>query len=143
MEHLEYARRINAPADAVWAYVGDFGSPAIGEGFVERVEVIGKGVGMERIFHLPEHMGGGSVRERLDDHDDSLRSYAYRLTDNGPLPWTGYEGRITVTPCGPDACAVLARIQLVPVTARPEECAAISMSNMNLFFENLEKLVRQ
>ncbi len=143
MEHLEYARRIEAPADTVWKHVGDFGNPAIAEGFVDRVEIVGEGIGMERIFHLPDYLGGGSVRERLEDHDDQLRTCAYRLTDNGPLPWTGYYGRITVTPCGPEACAILAQIQFVPVTARPEECVAISMNNMKLFFENIEKLVHQ
>lgn len=143
MEHLEYARRFEVPADVIWKHVGDFGNPDIAKGFVERVEIIGEGVGMERVFHLPEYLGGGSVRERLEDHDDALRSYAYRLTDNGPLPWTGYYGQFTVTPCGPNACAVDIRIQFIPVTARPEDCAAISMNNMKLLFENLEKLVQQ
>lgn len=141
MQHLEYARKLPYPADAVWSLVGDFGNPKIAEGFVDRVEVIGEGIGMERLFHLPQRLGGGVVRERLEHHDPILRQISYRITDNGPLPWTGYFGTITVTPCGPDACAILAELRLTPIGVRPEQAAAISMSNMDMFFANIARVL--
>lgn len=141
MQHLEYARKLPYPAEAVWDLVGDFGNAEIAAGFVDRVETVGEGVGMERIFHLPERLGGGAVRERLEELDPVLRRVSYRLTDNGPLPWTGYFGTITVTPCGPAACAILAELRLTPIGIRPEEAAAISMSNMEMFFRNLAQIL--
>lgn len=141
MQHLEYARKLPYPAAAVWELVGDFGNAEIAAGFVERVETVGEGLGMERIFHLPQRLGGGSVRERLEELDPVLRRISYRITDNGPLPWTGYFGTITVTPCGPDACAILVELRLTPIGIRPEEAAAISMSNMDMFFRNLAQIL--
>lgn len=141
MIHLEYAHRFEHSAEDVWSILGDFGNAEMAEGFVERVEVIGQGVGMERIFHLAPHLGGGSVRERLEAYDPVLRQMSYRITDNGPLPFTGYFGTLTVTPCGPRACALLVELRLVPVTARPEECQAISIGNMTMLYTNIDRIL--
>ncbi len=141
MQHLEYARKLPYPAAAVWELVGDFANSEIVAGFVDRVEIEGEGIGMERIFHLPARLGGGAVRERLEELDPVLRRIGYRLTDNGPLPWTGYYGSIMVTPCGPDACAILVDVRFTPIGIRPEEAAAISMSNMDHFFANLARIL--
>jgi hypothetical protein len=137
MEHLEYAWKMDHPADAVWKIVGDFGSEIIAKGFVDKVETVGEGIGMIRIFHLAQHLGGQPIKERLDDIDHERRSYAYSITDAGPLPFTGYSGRITVTPCGPNACYIMAHIQMLPVTATAEECRLISKNNMRMFYENV------
>lgn len=139
MEHLEYAWKIDHPADAVWKMVGDFASRDIGKGFVDRVETEGQGIGMIRVFHLAAHLGGGAIKERLDDIDHVRRSYAYSISDYGDLPFAGYAGRITVTPCGPKACYLVAHIQMIPVTATAEECRLLSKNNMRMLKENIEQ----
>ncbi len=141
MLQLEYAHQFNHTAERVWSVVGDFGHPKLGEGFVDRVETVGTGIGMERIFYLPDILGGGSVRERLDHYDPRLMTYGYSITDNGPLPWTGYEGVITIIPSGPVKSSLQVVIKLHPVTASAEECKAISVSNMKKLFENIEQIL--
>lgn len=137
MEHVEVARFIDAPADDVWAIVGDFGTDVLARGYVERVEVLGEGIGAVRVYHLPARLGGAPVKERLEDHNPVDRSYAYRMTDNGNLPWTGYFGRITVTPAGPARSAILFEIRMTPIGVRGEEMVALSLANINQYVDNL------
>lgn len=137
MEFIEVARHIEAPADKVWYLVGTWDDTTLSQGYVDRVEVEGAGLGSIRNYYLPERLGGGVVRERLEGHDPVNRSYAYRMVDNGPLPWTGYEGRITVTPSGPDRAAILFEIRMTPIGVRGEEVVAISLDNINRYVASL------
>lgn len=93
--------RIAAPADAVWAVVGDLASLVPGGGMVERAVVKGEGVGAIRTFHLP---GDARVVERIESHNPAQRRYTYRIIDSGPLPFTDYVGAAEITPDGPGAC---------------------------------------
>ncbi len=138
MEHVEVARMIDASADEVWAIVGDFGNDRLTGGYVDRVEVRGEGVGAERIYHLVPGLGGGQVIERLEEYNKEDRSYQYRMTDNGPIGWTGYTGRITVTPAGLGRSAILFQINMTPITMRGEEAVGISLGNIGHYIENLK-----
>lgn len=126
------AKKISAPADAVWALVNWRGCEALMPipGQMEGVTFKGDGVGAQRIFALNEkRLGGGAIVEELVYIDEARRYYEYRLADNGPLPWTGYEGHILVTPCGPDACAIKFQADITPIDISDEECRHIFITH--------------
>ncbi|HTU13365.1 MAG TPA: SRPBCC family protein [Allosphingosinicella sp.] len=93
--------RIAAPAEAVWAVVGDLASLVPGGGMVERIELDGEGAGAIRTFHLS---GGARVVERIESHEPALRCYSYRILDFGPLPFADYVGAAEVIADGRDGC---------------------------------------
>ncbi len=137
MLEMDVARRIEAPADTVWALVGDFGGTALTQGYVERVELTGQGVGAVRTYHTVARLGGAPVRQRLERLDPVDRVITYRMIDNGSVPWTDYTGTIRVTPCGPDACAVSMHLRYVPVGVEPEVCRGLSRQNIDHYYANL------
>jgi len=119
------AKKIEAPAERVWALVNWKGCAELMPipGQMEDVTFEGEGVGARRIFHLDKvRLGGGAVIEELVFMDEASRYYEYRLADNGRLPWTDYRGKILVTPCGPDACAIKFEADLTPLDISDEEC---------------------
>jgi hypothetical protein len=139
MERVEVARRIAAPADKVWAFVGDFAGDVLTRGYVARVETTGAGIGARRTYHLAEAIGGGAVVERLIELDEAERAIAYDMVDYGPLPWADYGGRITVTPAGADACIFTLRTHFFPLDPeRGEELRGLSRGNIEMYVANLE-----
>ncbi len=142
MQWVEVARRIEAPAEAVWAYVGDFAGNVLTRGYVDRVETEGAGVGARRTYHLDPAIGGGSVVERLLELNEHERVIAYDMVDYGPLPWADYGGRIKVTPAGPDACIFIIRTHFFPLDPeRADELAGLSRGNIGMYIANLEAAV--
>lgn len=89
---------INAPADKVWAVVGNFADwswhPAI-----EKTEATGNAVDATRVLTLK---GGGKINEKLLKRDDAKRSMHYEITevDVKVLPVNQYASTITVTDDG-------------------------------------------
>lgn len=89
---------INAPADKVWAAVGNFADwswhPAI-----EKTEATGNAVDATRVLTLK---GGGKINEKLLKRDDAKRSLHYEITevDVKVLPVNQYASTITVTDDG-------------------------------------------
>ena len=122
------AKKIEAPADAVWRYANWDGCADLMPipGQMEAVTFEGSGVGAKRIFHLDKiRLGGGQIVEELVLMEEERRYYEYRLADNGPLPWTDYHGVIMVTPCGPGACAIKFSVDITPLDISDEECRHI------------------
>lgn len=137
MEMVELGRRIDAPAREAWRIVGDFGGTVLTRGYVDRVEVRGTGIGAERIYHLAAHLGGSSVCERLEELDDAQMCIRYAMTDNGPVPWTQYQGEIRVIAAGPRACMVSIRTRFLPVGADGATLRNMSQRNIETYFDNL------
>lgn len=91
-------------------------------GQMDSVTFEGEGPGAKRIFAINnERLGGGFIVEELVSIDETHRSYEYRMADNGPLPWTGYIGEISVTPCGALACAIRLSADITSVGVSDEE----------------------
>jgi molybdenum-dependent DNA-binding transcriptional regulator ModE len=88
---------INAPANKVWAKIGNFQDmswhPA-----VERTE--GQGGNEKGATRKLTLKGGGVIEEVLEKHDDEKMSYHYRITnvDVKVLPVTNYASWLTVEP---------------------------------------------
>ena len=86
---------INAPADKVWATIGNFADwswhPAI-----EKTEATGNAVDATRVLTLK---GGGIIKEKLTKRDDGKRTLSYEITDVDVkvLPVNQYSSIITVT----------------------------------------------
>ncbi|MDO9383021.1 MAG: SRPBCC family protein [Hyphomicrobiaceae bacterium] len=89
---------INAPADKVWATIGNFADwswhPA-----VEKTEATGNAVDATRVLTLK---GGGIIKEKLTKRDDAKRTLSYEITDVDVkvLPVNQYSSIITVTEDG-------------------------------------------
>jgi hypothetical protein len=139
MLSVEIARRIEAPADTVWQFTGDFAGTVLTRGYVARVEATGRGIGALRTYHLDPAIGGGAVVERLVELDNVERAIAYDMVDYGPLPWADYGGRIQVTPAGPDACIFIIRTRFFPLDPdKGEELRSLSRGNIEMYIANLE-----
>lgn len=126
--HCQKAVRLSAPADAVWALVGNIGDETIGKGLVERIEVIGEGVGALRLLHLP---GGAVLRERIEAYSEADRYYVYRVIDSGPFNFTNYLAMARVTPAGPDACILSWNTQAQAVCGFEDEMQAMLQGNID------------
>jgi hypothetical protein len=90
MSKLSVSHVYGSTADRVWAVIGNPGSlaswhPAIASSPAE---------GGQRTCTLAD---GGVVKEEITAHDDSARSYTYRIVES-PLPMTGYVSTIRVEP---------------------------------------------
>ena len=89
---------INAPADKVWAAIGNFADwswhPA-----VEKTEATSNAVDATRVLTLK---GGGVIKEKLTKRDDAKRTLSYEITDVDVkvLPVNQYSSIITVTEDG-------------------------------------------
>ena len=93
---------LNAPAQAVWEALSDFGGIKVG-GPITSFETEGEGVGMVRTIG----MGGGLVVERLDNHDAQALTFTYSIiNEDAPLPVSDYSATVTVTATGDNSCHV-------------------------------------
>ncbi len=95
-QRAEATVEINAPADKVWAVVGDFGNMDWHPSVVEtRIE----GAGTDDAVRTLVLESGDTIVEEIRRHDDERMTYAYRATEFewDVLPVSNYTGNITVT----------------------------------------------
>ncbi|RME35632.1 MAG: SRPBCC family protein [Gammaproteobacteria bacterium] len=95
---------LKAGADAVWALIGDFNGlyrwhPAVVNSILDGDR---SQAGSLRILVLGD---GARIVERQQSHDDGQRSYGYEILYS-PLPVSGYQSQISVTPMGGGKCQV-------------------------------------
>lgn len=115
--------RIGASAQRVWELIDWSGVEALCDTgiFARSVRFTDKAPrpGALRIFTTAD--GTPDISELLLQHDPDLRVYTYRLVDAGALPIGDYEGRISVTPAGPDTCLLSFSARCVPVGVTEQE----------------------
>ncbi|MGV3479113.1 MAG: SRPBCC family protein [Sphingobium sp.] len=126
--HVERSVTLAADADTVWAVVGDLADTTITEGLAERVEVEGNGLGATRRFFLP---GGIDIAERIEAFSPIDRSYAYRIFDFGPLPFTDYIGSARVVPTGSDSALLSWSAAAQPVDGAEDTARAMIAANID------------
>jgi hypothetical protein len=86
---------INAPADKVWAVIGNFADwswhPAIA-----KTEATGNAVDATRVLTLKS---GGVIKEKMTKRDDAKRTMSYEITDVDVkvLPVNQYSATVSVT----------------------------------------------
>jgi len=94
---VKVSERIEAGADAVWDYLGDFGGVARFTPSLESCTLEGEGVGAVRTVRMP---GGLEIRERLEAFDDAGRTLQYSIVGASPLPVDDYLATIRVSEDG-------------------------------------------
>lgn len=85
---------INAPAEKVWAVIGNFAAlqdwhPAVAESPADK----GNAEGSVREIKLK---GGGQLSETLERYDAAKMRYSYRAKDGGALPVSNYTSTLSV-----------------------------------------------
>lgn len=90
---------INAPADKVWAVIGNFQDASWIPAVAKTEGKGGNDVNATRTLTLKN---GGTIEEQLDKYDAEDKSYAYEITkvDVKVLPINDYSSHITVTANG-------------------------------------------
>ncbi|MEM7097178.1 MAG: SRPBCC family protein [Pseudomonadota bacterium] len=102
MAEAKVVKKVEAPADDVWAQLSDFSGIQPG-GPIDAVKYEGEGVGMLR--HIS--MAGGIVSERLDEHDAERRTFTYTIiNDDCPLPFANYSATVNISDDGDNTCTV-------------------------------------
>jgi hypothetical protein len=89
---------INAPADKVWAVVGNFGDMSWHPAFA-KTEATGNEVGATRVLTTGT---GGKINEKLTKYNAEGKTLSYEITevDVKVVPVTNYSSTITVTGTG-------------------------------------------
>jgi hypothetical protein len=82
-----------ASPDKVWALIGDFG--AAWEPLIATINTAGTGIGQIRVIEM---IDGKRIVERLEEIDNSSRSYRYAMLVG--LQVTDYTGTLSVAPKG-------------------------------------------
>ena len=111
----------DAPADAVWAIVGDYGGLKAWSRAVQQCELEGSGVGGHRVLTT----AAGRIRERLDAWDPAARRLVYTPVSGSSLPVRDLQASITVTPTGPAGSRVDWRIEGEPLGPTAEVAAQL------------------
>lgn len=102
MSEARVVKKVGAPAEAVWAQLGDFTGIEAGGG-IDSVSFDGDGVGMTRTIV----MGGRAVIERLEAHDSAARTFTYAIiNEDSPLPFSDYSATVQIIDDGDDTCTV-------------------------------------
>lgn len=85
---------MDAPADAVWKLIADFGDTSWMPGGMP-VELEGEGPGMARIIVAGPDT---RIREQLESLDPDTRTLVYTIPEGVPFPVTGYRATMVVAP---------------------------------------------
>ncbi len=121
MAEVLVQRDYTFPAEKVWALLADFGNISWAPG-MDKVEVIGEGVGMTRRIHMPDMDPIDEVLEHID-HDAMTLSYS--IPTGIPMPVTDYRAGPTVVVTGDASCRIDWRGSASPVGVSDEEAGEI------------------
>lgn len=100
---IQVRQRLEAPSDAVFGDVGDFGNLARLD-VVASCTVEGSGVGAVRTVTFSDPTLG-QVVERLESYDPIGRTFSYSIiNEDCALPVTNYLATVRVIEDGPTAC---------------------------------------
>jgi len=124
MAQVKVSEPVNAPADQVWALLGDFGGgPAKWGGpMIESVRVEGSGVGAVRTIGLP---GGGTIQERCEGYDAAGRALTYAIIGASPIPIRDYLSTCRVVATGPKESRVDWEGRFEPAGVPDEDAQAL------------------
>jgi hypothetical protein len=122
MAEVRVTEEVEAPAQAVWDLLGDFGGVAKWSGSITSCEVEGQGVGAVRTLGMP---GGLTLRERLESYEPAARRLSYSIVEPAPLPMTGYLSQLEVRDGGSGRCTVDWHGKFEPKGAPEEQVAKL------------------
>lgn len=129
MATLSVSHVYSAAADRMWSLIGD---PAALANWHPAIAKSPSKNG-RRTLLLAD---GGEVKEEIMAHDDSARSYTYRIIES-PLPVTGYVSTLRVAPSGNGKAEVVWEADYEPAGVEP---AAIEGLLRGLYTAGLDAL---
>ncbi|WP_051171130.1 SRPBCC family protein [Spongiibacter marinus] len=121
MVEVHVERDLDFPAATVWALLEDFGDINWAPG-IDKIEVIGEGIGMIRRLHLA---GMEPIDEQLESMDANNMSFGYTIPRGIPMPVTDYSANAKVTAIDDGRCHVDWYGRATPQGASDEEAAAM------------------
>lgn len=86
------AKKLNVPADAVWAAIRKIGRLDVWFPVIETCRVEGEGAGASRYMTIA---GGGDMKDTIKEIDDANMRLVYRRLIS-PFPVTYYKGTVEV-----------------------------------------------
>jgi hypothetical protein len=136
MSKMLMKTQLNAPADAVWKTIRDFGGIGKFIASVKGCTVEGSGVGAVRTLDFGE---GPAIVERLEKLDDQARSLTYSIV-SAPLPMEGYVSTMTIVELSPSRCELWWTCVFTPKGATEAELNKIIEGVYSEGFAGLKKL---
>ena len=134
MAKVSVQSKVDAPVDKVWELIGHFNALPDWHPAVSRSEL--EDGGKQRRLEL---VGGGSIVERLDEHDHDARTYRYSIV-SAPLPVMNYQATIRVLEDKDGNAVVEWESEFQPMGAENDAVAAIQ-GIYEAGFENLKKMM--
>ncbi len=126
---------LGVPADTVWRLIGGWNALPDWHPAIEKSE-LDEG-GQVRTLSIA---GGGTITERLEQHDDAERTYTYTITQS-PLPVANYQATIKVTDADEGGCKVEWSSLFDPHGATETEASKVIEGIYKTGFDNLRKLL--
>ena len=134
MAKVSVQSKVDAPVDKVWELIGHFNALPDWHPAVTKSEL--EDGGKQRRLDL---VGGGSIVERLDEHDHDSRTYRYSIV-SGPLPVMNYAAVIRVEDDENGKAVVHWEGEFEPMGTENDAVAAIQ-GMYEAGFENLKKMM--
>jgi uncharacterized protein YndB with AHSA1/START domain len=145
MSEICTSKIIEAPAEAVWALLADFGNieawwPNDGDIRIEQVEVEGHGIGMVR--HIKNAGVEKRVSERLDYLDPPTMTWMLSIVGTRPLGITAYVAIGRITPLALDHCRLDYRVYVTTEPGREKRVEQALRFTWGVMFSALEAAAR-
>lgn len=137
MAKVSMSTKLPVSAKSVWDLIGGFNAVPSWHPAVEKSSVEGDGKGSVRTLHL---LGGGVIRERLEQADDDGHVYTYSILE-APLPVRNYTATIRVRDAGDGkGCVVDWESEFEPAGAPESDAMAAVQGIYQAGLDNLKKM---
>lgn len=135
MAKVESSTELPVPADTVWSLVGNFNGLPEWHPAIDSSEIETEGGAKTRTLKLAD---GSTITERLEESDDSARSYTYSIV-SGPIPVSNYTATIKVEPSD-QGCTVSWSSDFQASGASEDEAVRAIRGIYEAGLENLKRL---
>lgn len=141
MPEVTASQILDAPADAVWHLLADFGAiehwwPKDGPAPIESVTIDGSGVGMVR--HIQNRGMSTPVSERLDLLDPGTRTLVLSIIGSRPRGITAYVAEGRISDVAPGKCRIDYRALVTTDPGLEEQVRKALLKTWSLMFRGLE-----
>jgi uncharacterized protein YndB with AHSA1/START domain len=145
MPEVTTSQVLQAPADAVWRLLEDFGAiqrwwPTDVSAPIERVTLEGDGVGMIR--HIHNRGAAHVVSERLDFIEPSSRTLVLSIVGTRPVGITAYVAEGHVVGLGDERCRIDYRALVTTAPGLEDAVRKALLKTWALMFRGLEAAAR-
>ncbi len=133
MAKVNSSMHLDVPVEKMWELIGKFNGLPNWHPAVESSEL--EDGGETRKLSL---VGGGSIVEKLQKHDDDNYTYSYSI-ENSPLPVANYVSQLRVVRDG-DGCSIEWGSEFTPAGASESDAVKVVQGIYQAGFDNLKKM---